>query len=53
MHFEWVGEPRHTLQYPSEFCPNLPVSGSERRSEPPSMGAVMFADDGFLTPDQH
>jgi hypothetical protein len=24
MHFEWVGEPRHELQYPSRFCPNLP-----------------------------
>jgi hypothetical protein len=53
MHFEWVGEPRHTFQYPSEFCPNLPVSGSARRSEPPSMSAVMFADDGFLPLADH
>lgn len=22
MHFEWVGEPRHELGYPSKFCPN-------------------------------
>jgi hypothetical protein len=24
MHFEWVGEPRHTWAYPSKYCPNLP-----------------------------
>lgn len=24
MHFEWVGEPRHELQYPSRYCPNTP-----------------------------
>lgn len=24
MHFEWVGEPRHDIIYPSTYCPNLP-----------------------------
>lgn len=24
MHFEWVGEPRHELPYPSRYCPNTP-----------------------------
>jgi hypothetical protein len=24
MHFEWVGQRRDLLQYPSEYCPNLP-----------------------------
>jgi hypothetical protein len=24
MHFEWVGERRDQLQYPSRYCPNLP-----------------------------
>lgn len=23
MHFEWIGEPRHLIQYPSRYCPNL------------------------------
>lgn len=23
MHFEWVGEPRHTMGYKSRYCPNL------------------------------
>lgn len=22
MHFEWVGEPRHLIDFPSEYCPN-------------------------------
>ncbi|MFZ9042870.1 MAG: M15 family metallopeptidase [Ilumatobacteraceae bacterium] len=22
MHFEWVGEPRHLVDFPSEYCPN-------------------------------
>ena len=29
MHFEWVGEPRNTYQYPSRFCPNVPSGGIE------------------------
>jgi hypothetical protein len=29
MHFEWVGEPRHTIAYPSRYCPNLPGGAIE------------------------
>jgi hypothetical protein len=29
MHFEWVGEPRNTYQYPSRYCPNVPGGGIE------------------------
>ena len=29
MHFEWVGEPRNTYQYPSRYCPNVPSGGIE------------------------
>ncbi|MFN8022666.1 MAG: M15 family metallopeptidase [Acidimicrobiales bacterium] len=29
MHFEWVGEPRNTVQYPSRYCPNVPGGGIE------------------------
>jgi hypothetical protein len=29
MHFEWVGEPRHTQPYPSRYCPNLPGGAIE------------------------
>ncbi len=49
MHFEWVGEARDTLAYPSTYCPNqaglvqldtdLPLAQTQR--------PVMFADDGW------
>jgi hypothetical protein len=51
MHFEWVGEPRHTWQYPSAYCPNIAaISGAdvdgavgpERTSR-----STLFAESGF------
>lgn len=62
MHFEWVGEPRNTYQYPSEYCPNVPSGGIESTGEsgPGSVGPterdVMFATDASLEttgPDEH
>jgi D-alanyl-D-alanine carboxypeptidase len=57
MHFEWVGEPRNTFQYPSRYCPNVPSGGIESLPNQ-SWGtgrdsrAVLFADDGWaLTED--
>ncbi|MEX0846222.1 MAG: M15 family metallopeptidase [Ilumatobacteraceae bacterium] len=55
MHFEWVGVPRNTIQYPSEYCPNLPggaISGLPGLSTQtvPDNGqqrATMFADDAL------
>ncbi|MFM7685321.1 MAG: M15 family metallopeptidase [Actinomycetota bacterium] len=50
MHFEWVGEPRHTLQFPSKYCPNLaaPVqTQSLPGSTRPAGRDTMFADDGL------
>jgi hypothetical protein len=54
MHFEWVGEPRHTIQYPSKYCPNLPggaidgVPGLSVQSAPDGGRlATMFADDAL------
>ncbi|HEY7626914.1 MAG TPA: M15 family metallopeptidase [Ilumatobacteraceae bacterium] len=54
MHFEWVGEPRNTYQYPSRYCPNVPGGGIESvgtayGGTAPLTGNsrnVMFADDG-------
>jgi D-alanyl-D-alanine carboxypeptidase len=52
MHFEWVGEPRNTYQYPSRYCPNVPSGGIESLPDQ-SWGnvrdsrAVLFADDGW------
>ncbi len=36
MHFEWVGEPRHTQPYPSRYCPNLPGGAIESAGSVPS-----------------
>ena len=49
MHFEWVGEPRNALQYPSKYCPNL-SDGRVQRIGPPRVRtarSMLFADDGF------
>jgi len=52
MHFEWVGEPRNTLQYPSRYCPNVPSGGIESFTVSRDSRGVMFADDGWaLTGD--
>jgi D-alanyl-D-alanine carboxypeptidase len=48
MHFEWVGEQRHTWAYPSKYCPNL--AGGQIESAfrvGPTERATMFADDGW------
>ena len=52
MHFEWVGEPRNTVQYPSKYCPNLPgggISAAGHAAPAPAqtVRATMFTDDGF------
>jgi hypothetical protein len=33
MHFEWVGERRDQLTYPSRFCPNV-AGGSPQSNDP-------------------
>ncbi len=47
MHFEWVGEPRNTYQYPSRYCPNVPSGGIESFGAISDNRATMFADDGW------
>jgi hypothetical protein len=47
MHFEWVGEPRHALAYPSAYCPNEPGVGAADARVPrpaPDARRSMFAD---------
>ncbi len=51
MHFEWVGEPRHELEYPSRFCRNE-VSTASAPFERSAVGdhtqrATLYADDGL------
>jgi hypothetical protein len=45
MHFEWVGEPRHELAYPSRYCPN--VVPLESGGATPRERDVLFANDGL------
>jgi hypothetical protein len=47
MHFEWVGEPRNTFQYPSRYCPNVPSGGIESFGVRRDSRGSMFADDGW------
>jgi hypothetical protein len=49
MHFEWVGEPRDQLPYPSKYCPNLvplPLEDSEIPVEATAR-PTFFAEDGW------
>jgi len=47
MHFEWVGEPRNTFQYPSRYCPNVASGGIESFGIRRDNRGSMFADDGW------
>ena len=48
MHFEWVGEARNALQYPSRYCPNLPGGQVQSaNAPPPTSRESLFADDGL------
>jgi hypothetical protein len=49
MHFEWVGEPRDQLSYPSRFCSNV-VTTAPLTAEPTER-ATLFADDGLYVGD--
>jgi len=49
MHFEWVGERRDQLQYPSRYCPNLPSTTSTENVPAPSPAVDSIAHDGRAT----
>ena len=51
MHFEWVGEPRNTYQYPSRYCPNTPSGAMESLVDRPDYHGAMFAEDGWSFDD--
>ena len=49
MHFEWVGEARNAVQYPSKYCRNLaggPIEGTGV-TPPPTSRESLFAEDGL------
>jgi hypothetical protein len=43
MHFEWVGAPRNTIQYPSRYCPNTPSGLPEGVAATPSFTSAVAA----------
>jgi len=47
MHFEWVGEPRNAIQYPSKYCPNQPGGAIETLRPRIDNSATFFAGDGW------
>lgn len=48
MHFEWVGEQRNRLPYPSAYCPNRVALPTEGLVGSQPSRSTMFADDGWL-----
>ncbi|HEY4333633.1 MAG TPA: M15 family metallopeptidase [Ilumatobacteraceae bacterium] len=53
MHFEWVGQRRDQLQYPSQYCPNLPVGDTSTTTAEPGTAvgtsrAAMFTEDASV-----
>jgi hypothetical protein len=49
MHFEWVGEPRHQIAFPSTYCPNV-VNPLVESAAPTTMGigALTAAGEAML-----
>jgi hypothetical protein len=53
MHFEWVGEQRDTLKYPSKYCPNIVTAARTQGLSPSAVTGSgtqhgsLFANDGF------
>jgi hypothetical protein len=51
MHFEWVGQPRDQLAFPSRYCPNIvasaatPSAGSGATIPATSERALLFAGE--------
>ncbi len=47
MHFEWVGEPRDRLAYPSRFCPNV-ATGALSLENTEVGQSRLYQDDGLF-----
>jgi hypothetical protein len=50
MHFEWVGERRDLLAYPSRFCPNV-ATGALALDNAEAGAERLYADDGLYVGD--
>ena len=52
MHFEWVGERRDQMSYPSTYCPNLVQATTESVSTGDSR-SVLFVTDAPAIDHDH
>ena len=50
MHFEWVGERRDLLQFPSRYCPNIatPLATESQSTVSADSWDTFFAGDGWI-----
>lgn len=55
MHFEWVGEPRDQLPYPSRLCGNIVDRSSVQvdAGDVPTQRATLYADAGLTDAHSH
>jgi hypothetical protein len=63
MHFEWVGEPRDQISFPSTYCPNVVGGGAlpdatgssagAGGASPPLGGGVLTAGEAWISDDGH
>jgi D-alanyl-D-alanine carboxypeptidase len=55
MHFEWVGEPRDQIAFPSTYCPNIVSGAALTESSTPvpeiGRGALLAGDSGMAHED--
>ena len=47
MHFEWVGEPRDQIAYPSNYCRNLTAAAADGTGEQLGVGALLAGDQAM------
>lgn len=55
MHFEWVGEPRDRIAYPSTYCPNVitPQSRADGSDTTGTVGTEVLVDGVTMFPEAH
>jgi len=47
MQFEWVGEPRDQIAYPSNYCRNLTAAAADGTGEQLGVGALLAGDQAM------
>ena len=54
MHFEWVGQPRDQVSYPSKYCPNTGASSTQAAATEEQLGRDVLMsgfDESLFAPD--